>query len=120
METCVKSLANYFGRLAKGIGTLTPSGNETIYLVHPRFIPTHKKVTYGRLFVDVRPLKTEKFRVRLKVGGDKFNFCGDASTVAASIATVKLLLNSLVSTKDAIFTTADIKDFFYGSFLPDP
>ena len=40
--------------------------------------------------------------------------------MAASLATVKLLLNSVVSTKDAIFTTADIKDFFYASFLPDP
>ena len=28
--------------------------------------------------------------------------------------------NSVVSTKDAIFTTADIKDFFYASFLLDP
>ena len=48
------------------------------------------------------------------------DFCGDASSVAASLATVKLLLNSVVSTKDAKFTTADIKDFFYASFLPDP
>ena len=40
--------------------------------------------------------------------------------MAASLATVKLLLNSVVSTKDEIFTTADIKDFFYASFLPDP
>ena len=48
------------------------------------------------------------------------DFCGDASSVAASIATVKLLLNSVVSTKGAKFTTADIKDFSYASFLPDP
>ena len=48
------------------------------------------------------------------------DFCGDASSVAASLATVKLLLNSVVSTKDAKFTTSDIKDFFYASFLPDP
>ena len=40
--------------------------------------------------------------------------------MAASLATVKLILNSVVSTKDAIFTTADIKDFFYASFLPYP
>ena len=40
--------------------------------------------------------------------------------MAASLATVKLLLNSVVSTKDAKFTTADIKDFCYASFLPDP
>ena len=118
-ETWVKDLANDFGQLEKGIGTRMPSGNETISFVHPRVIPTHKKVTYGRLVVDVMPLKTEKFRVRLIVGGEKLYFCGDASAVAASIATVKLLLNSVVSTKDAIFTTADIKYFFYGSFLPN-
>ena len=40
--------------------------------------------------------------------------------MAASLATVKILLNSVVSTKDANFTTADIKYFFYASFLPDP
>ena len=40
--------------------------------------------------------------------------------MAASLATVKLLLNSVVFTKDANFTTANIKDFFYASFLPDP
>ena len=48
------------------------------------------------------------------------DFCGYASSVAASLATEKLLLNSVVSTKDEIFTTADIKEFSYASFLPDP
>ena len=48
------------------------------------------------------------------------DFCGDASSVAVSLATVKLLLNSEFSTKDTNFTTADIKDFFYASFLPYP
>ena len=48
------------------------------------------------------------------------DFYGDASSVAASLATVKLLLNSVVSTKDASFTTADIKYFVYDSFFPDP
>ena len=68
----------------------------------------------------IRPLKDEKYRVRITVGGDKFDFCGYASSVAASLATVKLLLNSVVSTKDSVFTTADIKYFFHASFFPDP
>ena len=38
-------------------------------------------------------------------------FCGDASSVEASLDTVKLLLNSVVSTKGTKFTTANIKDF---------
>ena len=70
--------------------------------------------------MDILPLKDEKYRVRITVGGDKLDFCGDASSVTASFATVKPLLNSVVSTKGAVFTTADIKDFFYSSFLPDP
>ena len=116
----VKSLANNFGRLAQGVKYRIPTGNSTIFFIHPSKIPEHKKVTYGRLVVDIRPSKDEKYRVRITVGGDKLDFCGYASSVAASIATVKLLLNSMVYTKDAKFTTAYIKDFFYAYFLPDP
>ena len=116
----VKSLANYFGRLSQRVKDIMPTGNSPIFFIHPSEIPAHNKVTYGRLVVDIRPLKDEKYRVRITVGGDKLDFCGDASSVAASLATVKLLLKSVVSTKDAIFTTADIKVFFYASFLPDP
>ena len=70
--------------------------------------------------MEIRPLKEEKYRVRITVGGDKLDFCGDASSVAAYLATVKPLLNSVVSTKGAKFTTADIKDFFYAYFFARP
>ena len=66
--------------------------------------------------MDICPLKDEKYHVCITVGADKLDFCGDASSVAASLVTVKILLNILVSTKDAVFTTSDIKDFFYASF----
>ena len=61
--------------------------------------------------MDISPLKDEKYCVRITVEGDKLDFCGNSSSVVASLATVKLLLNSVVSTKDAVFTTAEIKDF---------
>ena len=60
-------------------------------------------------------MKDKKYRVHITVGGDKLDFCCDASLVAASLDTVKLLLSSVVSAKDEKFTTADIKDF---SMLP--
>ena len=97
-----------------------PTSKSKIFFIHLREIPAHKKVTFGRLVVDICPLKDEKYHVCITVGSDKLDFCGDASLVAASLATVKIILNSVVSTKDAVFTTADIKDFFYASFLPDP
>ena len=112
----VKALANDFGHLAQGEKGRMPTVNSTIFFIHPSEIPTHKKVTYGRLVVGIRPLKEEKYRVRITDGGDKLDFCGDASSVAASLATFKLLLNGVVSTKVAKFTTADIKDCFMALF----
>ena len=91
----LKSLANDFGRLAQGVKDRMPTGNSTIFFIHPSEIPAHKKVTYGRLVLDIRPLREEKYRVRITVGGDKLDFCGDASSVEVSLATVKLLLNSV-------------------------
>ena len=113
----VKALANDFERLAQGVKYRMPTGNSTIFFIHPSKIPAHNKVTYGRLVVDIRPLKYEKYRVRITVGGDKLDFCGDALSVAASLATVKLILNSVVSTKNAKITTADIKYFFVPPFF---
>ena len=87
-----------------------PTGNSTIFFIKPSEIPAHKKVTYGHLVVDIRPLKDEKYCVRITIGVDKLDFCGDASSVAASLATGRLLLNSGVSTKYEKFTTDNIKD----------
>ena len=53
----VKALANDFGRLAQGVKRKMSTGNSTIFFIHPSDIPTHKKVTYGRLVVDIRSLK---------------------------------------------------------------
>ena len=116
----VQALANVFGRLAQEVKDRIPTDNSTIFFIHPSNIPAHKKVTYGRLVVEIIPLKDEKYCVRITVGDDKLDFCEDASSVDTSLSTVKLLLNSVVSTKDANFTTADIKYFFYASFFPDP
>ena len=104
----VKALANDFGAFSTRCKGRMPTSNSTIFFIHPSEIPTHKKVTYGRLVLDIRPLKEEKYRVCITVGGDKLDFCGDALSVAASLATVRLLLKSVVSTKGAKFTTADI------------
>ena len=70
----VKALSNDFGRLAQGVKGRMPTDNSTIFFIHPREIPSHKKVTYGRLVVDIIPLKEEKYRFRITVGGDKLDF----------------------------------------------
>ena len=51
----VKALANDFGCLAQGVKDRMPTGNSTIFFIHPSEIPSHKKVTYDRLVVDICP-----------------------------------------------------------------
>ena len=56
--------------------------------------------------------KKDKYRTRVTMGGNIINFPGDCGTPTADLLTVKLLLNSIISTKNAKFMTLDIKDFY--------
>ena len=47
----------------------------------------------------------------LTIGGDQVHYPGDCVTPTVNILTVKLLLNSVVSTPGAKFVTIYIKDF---------
>ena len=50
--------------------------------------------------------------MRIVVGGDRVHYPGDCGTPTADIITVKLLLNSVISTKEAKFMTMDISNFY--------
>ena len=65
-------------------------------------------VTYGQIVCDIREGKAEKNRTRLTVGGNRINYPGDVGTPTACLLTVKLLVNSVVSTAGAEFMTLDI------------
>ena len=53
----IYAYTNDLGRLAKGVGTRMPTGNNTIYFVAPSSFPYGRKVTYGRLVATLRPHK---------------------------------------------------------------
>jgi len=67
-----------------------------------------------------RPEKEDPNRIRLTVGGNRINFTGDCGTPTAGMLTVKLLLNSIISTKGAKFMTIDIKDFYSNTPMARP
>ena len=69
-------------------------------------------MTYGRIVVNYRPEKSNPKRVRLTVGVDRINYLGDCCTPTADMLTVKLLLNSVISTKGAKFVSIDIKKIY--------
>ena len=116
-----KALGNEFGRLAQGIGDRVIS-NDTLDFICKSEVPANKKVTYGNFVCDYRPLKSEPYRVRLTVGGDRLEYESDAGSPAASLVETKLTLNSVVSDahRGARFMVADLKDFFLGTRMKDP
>jgi hypothetical protein len=101
------------GRLAQGLPNIV-DGTDTIKFIHKHDVPTErfKDVTYGRLVTSFRPEKEDPYRVRLTVGGNRIHFPGDCGTPTVDMLTVKILLNSVISTKGAKFMTIDIKDFY--------
>ena len=111
--------SNELGRLAQGIRNI--QGNDVIDFIHKRDIPSHKKVTYANMVCDYRPLKSEPFRVRLTVGGDRLEYDFDSASPAASLLETKLLINSTISqsAQGCRFITLDIKDFFLQTDMKD-
>lgn len=71
--------------------------------------------TYLRVVSALRPEKANPYRVRWTVGGDKVDYPFEVSTKTADLTTTKLLINSVVSTPNAKFLTADLKDFYLGT-----
>ena len=120
-ELWTQALSNEWGRVANG-NIFGIKGTETLEFIAKHLVPSNKTVTYGSFVCDHRPLKTEKWRVRLVVGGDKLPYESDSGSPAANLLDTKILLNSVISqAKDgARFLSCDLKDFFLASPMESP
>ena len=91
-------------------------GTDTIKFISLEQIPKdrRKDVTYARIVCNERPQKAEvnTCRTRIAVGGNLINCPFDCGTPTAGMVTVKLLLNSAVSTPGAKWMALDIKNFY--------
>ncbi len=72
-----------------------------------------RDVTYGLIICLIRHEKIdEPNRTRLVAGGDRVHYPFDAGTQTTNLRTVKLLINSVISTPGARFFTMDIKKIY--------
>jgi hypothetical protein len=110
MRGCSKEI----GRLAQGSKEVA-IGTNTMYFIRPSQKPADRKATYLHIIANYRPQKTDPYRIRFTVGGDRLDYKGPTSTPTAEIATAKILFNSTISTPDARFFTMDLKDFYLGT-----
>ena len=115
------SFGNEIGRLAQGMPGRN-TGTNTLSFLHKNEIPKErwKDITNGRIVCSERPQKVEVNRTRLTVVGTRIKIDIDCGTPTASLLTVKLLLNSIISTPGAKFLGLDIKDFYLNTPMARP
>jgi hypothetical protein len=91
-----RGFGNQCGRLFQGIRDIP--GTDTCLFIKMKNIPKDRNITYGKIVCDDKPHKKEKERVRLTVGGNRLDYSGDVATSTADITTLKILINSTLST----------------------
>jgi hypothetical protein len=90
-------------------------GMDTVFFIPKDKVPQAraKDVMYGLITCLIRPKKIEEpNRTRLVAGGDRIHYPFNAGTPTANLLTIKLLINSVISTLGAQFFTMDIKSFY--------
>jgi hypothetical protein len=92
-----------------------------------RFITKHeipadrlKDVTYIKFVCAVRTEKKNPNRVRATMGGNLINYPDDVGVPTANLLLIKIFLNSVILTKGAKFTNADLTNFYLMSQLKRP
>jgi hypothetical protein len=116
------SSANKFRQLASGAGWCV-KGTKTIRFIHQDDVPQkrRKDITYGSFQCNVRPEKIEEpNRTRFVASGDRINYPGKVATPTADMLVVKILFNSVISTRGARFMTLDISNFYLVTPLKRP
>jgi hypothetical protein len=103
-----------WGRLADGYPPHIPKGQNILrFIRHDAISPhRHKDITYFRQVTADKPFKAEKERVRITAGGDRINYPYEVTTKTSDLTTVKILVNSTISTDNARWMTVDISDFY--------
>ena len=104
-----KTFANAFGRLMKGVGKRMENVTEKMAPILFHNIPTDRKVVYCKNACDVRPEKVETHRSRIVIRGDQVEYPDKVYTPTTDIAATKILLNSIISTKNGKTMSVDIK-----------
>jgi hypothetical protein len=110
----IKAMSKELHWLAQGCPGVTKGTNIIVYLSHSDIgkIPQDWTVTYALIVIDHRPQKEDPNCVRITVGGNLIDYLLKLTTRTDDMVSSKNLWNSVISTKDARFASADIKNMY--------
>ena len=86
--------------------------NRVIHFIPQSGIPKGKKLVYLKIVVDIGDHKAVQERVRIFVGGDQSDYKGETSTHTVDVTTVKMHLQSVLSTVGGKYMGLDLKYFY--------
>ena len=111
---------NKFGCIFERLSPNGIDGLDVLEWIKKNQVPNNKMVTYPRYTAFNRPEKVDKpFRVLICAVGNLLQYDGDITTYRASMETIKAHLNSVVSTTNTRYCTADISNMHLVSDLVD-
>ena len=110
---------NELGRLFCGFKPNNIKGISVLNWIPKSDVPVNKKVTYPRYTVAKRPEKEEQNQTRITCGSDVLDYFGDVTTHTASMETIKIHCNSVLSTSGAKYYTSNISNMYLISLLPE-
>ena len=119
-ETWQTAFGKDFGGIVQGDNKTGQKGtNSMLVMKHNDItnIPSDRVVTYAKVVVDCRPQKADPIRIRITAGGNLISYPGELYTGTADLTTLKLLWNSVLSTKNAKYMCLDIKNFYLSAPL---
>ena len=113
-----------YGDLFQGYGknadrTKIAKGTNTCHWCPKTQVQKNKKATYAWYVVNVRPEKYDPNRLRITVSGNRLDYFGEISIGTKSLETAKILINSVLLTKNAKFMALDISNFYIQNDLED-
>ena len=101
------------GCLAQGIPSVSKGTDAIVFIAHNEIPITQlKDVMYGRICVNFCPEKDGPNCTHLTIGSNRINCPEDCGTPTVDMVTVKLHLNSVISTKGACYCTIDFNDIY--------
>jgi hypothetical protein len=107
-----KAMSKELHQLAQGWSGITKGTNTILYLSHAEIlsIPKDRTVTYGRIVIDHQPQKEDPHHVHITVGGNLIKYPFKLTTCTTIMLLSKIMWNSVISTPDAQFAGANIKN----------
>jgi hypothetical protein len=113
MPPWIHGTATEIGRLVQGHHPHSNSGSDTCFFIKHTDRPSDRVATSLCINVALLPLKAESKRIRFTMVGNQIIYDGNVSIPTANLTTtVKVLINSVLSTPNATFMSIDIKDFY--------